>query len=378
MFATRTACSAQQRRQRQSDRASHEFRYFECGFTLVELLVVIAIIGVLVALLLPAVQAAREAARRSQCINNLKQIGLGILNYETSLGELPAGSHVDYEQDCAGSCRGISLYTRILPYLEDTALDASVKRNLQARVGSSWAWHEITGDDALKDLVIPLYKCPSTDMWQTVNPRRDYMGCTGGGRTGRDARAFGLQQPVARNSRGDVFSNGAFNMGLAYELQQITDGTSNTFALGESISPSKWGGPVGWGGYGVGEEERCGGAGYGRGDESCGGPGCWWHGGSCSVPNATNSVGSPGWFGGHSTGRLLGSVDKVLNSQFIDPQLRGNESNNICFSSSHPGGVHFSFIDGHVSFISDSIEHDTTLQFLATFAGEEVVDGSLF
>ncbi len=348
------------------------------AFTLVELLVVIAIIGVLVALLLPAVQAAREAARRSQCINNLKQIGLGILNYESAQKELPAGSHVDYEKDCPQGCRGISLYTRILPYLEDSALDSNVKRNLQTRTGPSWAWHEITGDETLKDLAISLYKCPSTSMWLSVDPRRDYMACTGGARTPRSGTSRELRQPTATNSRGDVFSNGAFNMGLAYKLQQITDGTSNTFALGESISPSKWGGPVGWAGYGIGEEERCGRVGYSASDENCGGPGCWWHGGSCSKPGPNSPIGSSAWHGGHSTGRLLGSVDKALNSQFIDPQLRANESNNICFSSSHPGGVHFSFVDGHVVFISDSIEHDTTLQYLATFSGAEVVNAGDF
>ena len=101
------------------------------GFTLVELLVVIAIIGVLVALLLPAIQAAREAARRAQCVNNEKQIGLALLNYESVVGAFPAGRH-----GCDGSTENIkgceleatikrsamSAFVKILPYLEQQAL----------------------------------------------------------------------------------------------------------------------------------------------------------------------------------------------------------------------------------------------------------------
>src|SRR5215208_6344831 len=85
------------------------------GFTLVELLVVIAIIGILVALLLPAVQAAREAARRTQCTNNLKQLGIAMLNYESAKHELPPGLN----ECCWGTWQ-----VAILPYLEETAMSA--------------------------------------------------------------------------------------------------------------------------------------------------------------------------------------------------------------------------------------------------------------
>src|SRR6267143_242800 len=83
------------------------------GFTLIELLVVIAIIAVLIALLLPAVQAARDAARRPQCVNNLKQIGLGMMNYESTNGSLPPG-----EKGCCWGTWGVF----ILPYIEQTQL----------------------------------------------------------------------------------------------------------------------------------------------------------------------------------------------------------------------------------------------------------------
>ncbi len=99
------------------------------GFTLVELLVVIAIIGVLVALLLPAVQAARESARRAQCLNNLRQIGLAMINYESSKGELPAGrlfcgpeSASVSDNICNNERVSLSGFWVILPYMEQQAL----------------------------------------------------------------------------------------------------------------------------------------------------------------------------------------------------------------------------------------------------------------
>src|SRR5258707_425762 len=87
------------------------------GFTLVELLVVIAIIGILVALLLPAVQAAREAGRRTQCLNNLKQIGLAIHNYHDTLKRLPFGKGAPYPTPAAGYARW-SAHALILPFME--------------------------------------------------------------------------------------------------------------------------------------------------------------------------------------------------------------------------------------------------------------------
>src|SRR5215212_6994119 len=103
------------------------------AFTLIELLVVIAIIAILIALLLPAVQAAREAARQAQCRNNLKQIGLAILNYESAHGTLPMGAVLYNPGDAASNCGGapspqgagaprdFTMLTLILPFLEQTA-----------------------------------------------------------------------------------------------------------------------------------------------------------------------------------------------------------------------------------------------------------------
>src|SRR5689334_14429638 len=93
------------------------------AFTLVELLVVIAIIGILIAMILPAVQSARESARKIECANKQKQIALANLNYQSSNSVFPAGAKIDFNKNCSDSdCRGMSVFVAILPYHEETAL----------------------------------------------------------------------------------------------------------------------------------------------------------------------------------------------------------------------------------------------------------------
>src|SRR5262249_22955529 len=100
------------------------------GFTLIELLVVIAIIAVLIALLLPAVQAAREAARRAQCVNNLKQLALAAMNYESSNGVLPAQSYSSWDPVKKFYTFNFSAFVRILPFTEQSPMYNAVNFNL--------------------------------------------------------------------------------------------------------------------------------------------------------------------------------------------------------------------------------------------------------
>jgi len=122
------------------------------GFTLVELLVVIAIIGILIALLLPAVQAAREAARRSSCMNNLKQIGLGLHNYLSSNRSFPPSFCIRRGTVLSGNNGSWSIHGRLLPYLEQ----ASAYDQVQLHI--SWSDQLATGVPQLR---IPTYVCPS-------------------------------------------------------------------------------------------------------------------------------------------------------------------------------------------------------------------------
>ncbi len=156
------------------------------AFTLVELLVVITIIGILIALLLPAVQSAREAARRTQCANNLKQLGLALHNYATALGALPPAaitvSKYDIQGEAASGAHGTSWMLQILPYLEQSAIH------------DRWDFTKnVLGNMAVAKRDIAAFYCPSRrsevrsrdiafQMFQDWDAGgTDYGGCTGWG-----------------------------------------------------------------------------------------------------------------------------------------------------------------------------------------------------
>src|SRR5215469_16684413 len=124
------------------------------GFTLIELLVVIAIIAVLIALLLPAVQAAREAARRSQCTNNLKQLGLAVMNYESSNGVLPPTGALSPSGNPPSPIGDLGMKTRILPFLEQQALFKSINFTFNGEAPNGQ-------NDTLLSLKLNSLLCPS-------------------------------------------------------------------------------------------------------------------------------------------------------------------------------------------------------------------------
>jgi prepilin-type N-terminal cleavage/methylation domain-containing protein len=210
------------------------------GFTLVELLVVIAIIGVLVAMLLPAVQAAREAARRSQCSNNIKQLVLGMHNYESSIGVFPPGCmHSALPRPGrSGHSFGPSFYGLLLPYIEQTGLAGQITW-IGASPGyvgeaSPSAGRDVNRAPVLAAGLIKVMRCPSSAGPQSngFETQAHYAGIAGCAEptTFTESRVTTVVvagQPTLQGGGGMLVPNQAIRFG------DCLDGTSNTLFLGE-------------------------------------------------------------------------------------------------------------------------------------------------
>jgi prepilin-type N-terminal cleavage/methylation domain-containing protein len=187
------------------------------AFTLVELLVVIAIIGILVAILLPAVQAAREAARRTECSNNLKQLSLAVHNYASLLGKLPPSTTLDLSTTDTSNNLAWGVHGRILPFME--------QGSLYHQVDISQPWDFQTAIDGLK---VPSFSCPS-------DPKAYDLRDPGGGRAKLWPTTYGFNMGTwfVFDPRTRTGGDGAFYPDSRLSFAAFTDGTSNTLMIAE-------------------------------------------------------------------------------------------------------------------------------------------------
>jgi prepilin-type N-terminal cleavage/methylation domain-containing protein/prepilin-type processing-associated H-X9-DG protein len=321
------------------------------GFTLIELLVVIAIIGVLIALLLPAVQSAREAARRAQCTNNLKQIGLALHNYESSLGSFPIGVLRFTLPLCdAASNRRHTMWASILNYMEGT----NVANSLNFSLGAN-SIRNITAQETL----ISGYICPS-DLPSNgpLNPRggplqfigvnqSSYGGSAGTTELFRYRYNPGTNDGNCRHLEG----NGAFVVSWNYRISDFTDGTSQTLFVGEMSrfrnQPASWQMP--WN--------------YGEWFSLVGGTG-----GGSTVHNIAYLAARPNSPMVDSDVAVIIDPDPFTWHTKPAAQIYGNHG----FRSQHPGGVNFLFGDGSVRFIKNSINLQTYWAIGTRNGGEAV------
>ena len=293
------------------------------GFTLVELLVVIAIIGVLVALLLPAVQAAREAARRTNCVSNMRQLGIGMHNFHDAKKKFPYG----FSWNPATQVRDSWSYY-LLPYFEEQYLNELINY----KVGLGGANWEVVNGPAFKKQ-INLYVCPSDvvgiyDDTYFVGARSNFVACFSAVGTMIEPGAINpvdtcgnnpTYNPAAAPATYNV--RGLLNVNVQRRIKEVIDGTSKSAMFSETIT-----GPDG------SQDAR----------------GVWWY----------------EWGAQYSHIRTPNSPlpDEVWGAQCV-PTKAPCQSISPCWGtekysarSTHPGGVNLTMVDGSVAFFSDEVD----------------------
>jgi len=327
-------------------------KYRRPGFTLIELLVVIAIIGVLIALLLPAVQQAREAGRRTQCLNNLKQIGLAIANYEAAHKIYPFGKGLDYRQTlpAAPVYPRWSVHSMLLPFLERGDFYVNINFELppetpgmQGVINFMPAFQNANREKAVESgKVVTTFLCPSdrpqAGDWPGQN---NYAGNQGGWLCDRS------DSPAAANDN----SPGETQTGVFYYLSKVrvrdvTDGLSKTAFFSEKNRGQ--GDPNPKTDMLIVPHQTSRDAAY----NAC-------H--TLNAPLATPLTSKWGysWVMGENCCTLYNHVDgpnATTCAGFPFPGTMTNMAMVVPPSSRHPGGVNVLYGDGNVSFVSDSID----------------------
>jgi prepilin-type N-terminal cleavage/methylation domain-containing protein/prepilin-type processing-associated H-X9-DG protein len=304
------------------------------GFTLVELLVVVSIIGILIALLLPAIQAAREAARRAQCGNNLRQIAAGILNHENQFGHYPVGIPDD---PCGTSvvATNISPWVHLLPFVE--------YKTIYSRLEKCGAWTSagsiLKNSPELRAMIatrIPVYLCPD--------------------------------DPARGKVRTDCWSYNGASLGIPFATMSYAGTLGNHQVI--SYAPSSFGGLPYCNNYGFNHMESC--------------SGCFWRH-SYMAPVKTKSF-VDGTSNTYIVGEVLDEITmwhvwplstacfstSAIPLNYIDQAHIGTWAypDHSGFHSKHPGGANFAWGDGRVSFISNDVGF-TLFRALSTRAGRE-------
>jgi prepilin-type N-terminal cleavage/methylation domain-containing protein/prepilin-type processing-associated H-X9-DG protein len=286
------------------------------GFTLIELLVVIAIIGVLIALLLPAVQAAREAARRAQCTNNLKQLALAAANYHEAMGAYPIGSPLMYDPLIGGFAESQSTFVSMSNFMEQTNVYNAFNFSRSTYVAENQTVF-MTGipglwcpSDARMDRIINIGAYLNAPNWRAH--LTSYAGCAG---TWFPEPLFygAFSNPNAANIRAMFQAyTGIYGYNFSTRVADILDGTSNTMIYSERANAL----------FSAGDRDNWG----------------WW----------ADAVESDTIF---TTLYIMNPFKKMANvgEEYTDSWVESA-------SSMHPGGANFAFADGSVHFLKDSIQ----------------------